>query len=165
MGVTGVCIWWESAGAKTFFSRQGTCGPLETSATHRSKEWSRNFLVFLGKMTYFASLSWKKILPPIHHWILMVLPTSTEKKHVFLPRTVLDQSRFLEGIFLILKDLCDFPGVDPAWYRLLTGGAGGRFCLEDVSRTLQVAEPLQNLIKPMVFKGFPTFRKPGQKFT
>ena len=29
---------WESAGPKTFFSGQGTRLPLETSATHRSKE-------------------------------------------------------------------------------------------------------------------------------
>ena len=33
-----VCIFQPSASPKTFFSRQGTRLPLETSATHRSKE-------------------------------------------------------------------------------------------------------------------------------
>ena len=42
MGVTWVYIWRGSARLIYFFSGQGTRLPLETSATHRSKECSRN---------------------------------------------------------------------------------------------------------------------------
>ena len=62
------------------------------------------------------------------------------------------------GIFLIFNESRGIPGIHqrPWWTR---------GCMEVLSETSQVTEPLKNLIKPMVFKGFPTVSYPDLNLT
>ena len=82
MGRTRVYIPWVSTAPKTFFSRQGTCMPLETSATHVTLLGSRNWIgIPEARWEPYMGVYW--IMEPLKSSIQTTYPhTSKLKQHL-----------------------------------------------------------------------------------